>query len=525
MLATDAVTMWRCVEQYHVVLQTIAPMAAKLDDQSMGHQRQYKRTERNLDDFLIVPVPAQSHDEADGADEADEADDDTVTPEQFQHILDIIIHVLNGGDLTPPIIYAEQSEAEQGEGQGSKGEQAEQGDESEQADEAGDDEGDDDELARLASDDEGMDFANEARRPSSPTQGGATGTHKNTGVRDDLDYKPETADEAGAADDDDDDDLTDEALQEAIDEAAAERDADPTLDGDVQSLHDAINNQTSDLLPYTAGVSTDVEAQAAADNLAQDIEQAFQENTVEKAPGWVEGQRRGFVNVLRYETRRPGDVEFFRAYTDTDAPGTNIAVSVLLDYSASMGGATKELAQAGYATKMACDDAGHPLHRHAVGHRRHGPVGRHRAGRDAAGHRGRRWHRPERGRGRPGQPALREGRPHRHHHDRRCVERPVRSAGLPRQLQGRRGGPLLHRAGLHVQRLGRRTGRADGAEPAPLRLRRGPRHRQPDGHPPLLGAGSHRLLLTPRLPAPGVLQERSGGFAVGPVTYQQGDNP
>lgn len=352
-LATDAATMWRCVEQYHVVLQTIAPMAAKLDDASMGHQRQYKRPERNLDDFLIIPVPAPPTDGS-GADEADDDeqdDDEAVTADEFEHLLDLLFHVLNGGDLTPPIIYSpqvESDEQEPGKGDGSKGEQSdEQGDAGEQG---SDDEGDE----QGGGDDAGKEYADEDVETSD--EGGSTGTHKNTGVRDDLDYKPEAeADEAGEAGDDDDD-LTDDLLQEAIDEAEAERDADPTLDADVQALHEAINSQTSDLLPYTAGISTDAEAQAAADNLAQDIEQAFQENTIEKAPGWVEGQRRGFVNVLRYETRRPGDVEFFRAYTDTEAPGHNISVSVLLDYSMSMSGSVKGLAQTGYACKQACSN-------------------------------------------------------------------------------------------------------------------------------------------------------------------------
>jgi len=337
-LATDAPTMWSAVVEYGNLLQGIAPMAAAIDDSSMGHQRQYKRQERNLDDFLVIPVNLPTPDgEADEADE--DEDDDTVTPEQFQHLLDIIIHVLNGGDLTPPIIFANtNAKGEQGKGEGSKGEQSD--DEQDDAGEAGD-EGDDE-----AGDDAGKEYADDEVETSD--EGGASGTHKNTGVRDDLDYKPEGTDEA-------DEDLTDEALQEAIDEAEAERNADPALDGDIQALHDAINTQTSDLLPYTAGVSTDVEAEAAARNLAQDIEQAFQENTVEKAPGWVEQQRRGFVNVLRYETRRPGDVEFFRAYTDTDAPGSNVSVSVLLDYSASMSGSVKGLAQTGYACKLACD--------------------------------------------------------------------------------------------------------------------------------------------------------------------------
>ena len=342
-LATDAVTMWRCVVDYATVLQGIAPMAAKLDDAAMGHQRQYKRPERNLDDFLIIPVniPAEA---LGGDDEGDdEGDDDTVTPEDFQHLLDIIIHILNGGDLTPPIIYSpqvESDEQEPGKG-GSKGEQSDEQDEQD----------DDAEGDSQGGDDEGKTYADDEVETSD--EGGSTGTHKNTGVRDDLDYKPE-ADEAGEAGDDEE--LTDDLLQEAIEEAEAERDADPTLDSDIQALHEALNTQTSDLLPYTAGISTDAEAQAAAENLAQDIEQAFQENTIEKAPGWVEGQRRGFVNVLRYETRRPGDVEFFRAYTDTEAPGHNIAVSVLLDYSASMGGSVKGLAQTGYACKKACDN-------------------------------------------------------------------------------------------------------------------------------------------------------------------------
>jgi hypothetical protein len=343
-LATDAVTMWRCVEQYAVVLQSIIPMQASTDDQSMGHQRQYKR-QGNLDDFLIVPIDVPA--EGGEASESDDEGDDEVTPGDFQHLLDIIIHVLNGGDLTPPILYIPQtpSKPEQGEGSGS-GQGGEASDE-ESTDDAskGDDEGEGGE----GSDDDGMEYANDDPAEESG-EGGGSGAHKNTGVRDDLDYKPEAGD----------DDLSDELLQEAIDEAEAERDADPTLDQDVQSLHDALNNRTSELMPYNSGVSNDVEAQAAADNLAQDIEQAFQENTIEKAPGWVEGQRRGFVNVLRYETRRPGDVEFFRAFTDTEAPGNNISVSVLLDYSGSMGGATKELATAGFATKKACDNLGIP---------------------------------------------------------------------------------------------------------------------------------------------------------------------
>jgi len=52
--------------------------------------------------------------------------------------------------------------------------------------------------------------------------------------------------------------------------------------------------------------------------------------------------------------RAPGDTEFFRQWTEDDAPGFDIAVSLLLDYSGSMGSYTAKLAQAGYACKLAC---------------------------------------------------------------------------------------------------------------------------------------------------------------------------
>ena len=88
--------------------------------------------------------------------------------------------------------------------------------------------------------------------------------------------------------------------------------------------------------------------------LAQQIEQAFHAHTMDRQPAWVEQQRRGVLNVGRYMTRQPGDTEFFRAWTEDDQPGFDIAVTVMLDYSSSMSGYAERLAQAGYACKLAC---------------------------------------------------------------------------------------------------------------------------------------------------------------------------
>ena len=155
----------------------------------MGHQRQYKRQERNLDDFLVIPVPApptESTDDGGEADEDEQDEQDTITePGDFQHFLDLLFHVLNGGDLTPPIIFAPQSESDESDpGKGGEGSKSDD----EQADD------DAEEGTDADGDDAGNEYADDEVETSD--EGGATGEHKNTGVRDDLDYKPETADEA-----------------------------------------------------------------------------------------------------------------------------------------------------------------------------------------------------------------------------------------------------------------------------------------------------------------------------------------
>ena len=89
----------------------------------------------------------------------------------------------------------------------------------------------------------------------------------------------------------------------------------------MQAYETAKWDSDSKLMPYNPGVEDDGVLVAVADNLAYEIEQTFQASTIDRAPAWVEQQRRGVVNVIRYETRQPGDAEFYRAWVDDDAPG------------------------------------------------------------------------------------------------------------------------------------------------------------------------------------------------------------
>lgn len=146
-----------------------------------------------------------------------------------------------------------------------------------------------------------------------------------------------------------------EDLEAAQEEAESERYEDKALDGDVQAFQEAKWNNDSLLLPYNPGVETDEVVIAEADTLAYEIEQAFEASTVDRAPAWVEQQRRGVVNVLRYQTRQVGDTEFYRAWVDDEQPGYDISVSILLDYSGSMDRQMTALGQIAYAIKAACD--------------------------------------------------------------------------------------------------------------------------------------------------------------------------
>jgi hypothetical protein len=169
--------------------------------------------------------------------------------------------------------------------------------------------------------------------------------------------------DADGGDAQDEDELTQEDLDEAKAEAEAERDSDSALDDDVEAYHDAMQDRTSDLAPYVGGLSADTEATWDAEALASEIERSFQEATMDRQPAWVEGQHRGVINVARYEVARQSpdsDDDFYRAYVEDDQPGFNLAVSILLDYSSSMSAYTKELAQVGYASKLACQRLGIP---------------------------------------------------------------------------------------------------------------------------------------------------------------------
>lgn len=149
----------------------------------------------------------------------------------------------------------------------------------------------------------------------------------------------------------------DRMLEQAKEEAEEQRNGDHSVQGDVSAINEILHQDTwgSFLTPYRTAPSSDWGVVAQAQNMASDMVQAFHEVNTERLPTWQEQQTRGVLNVGRYVTRQPGDREYFRSWSEEQAPGRNIAVSVLLDYSGSMTAHVGALSATAYAMKAACD--------------------------------------------------------------------------------------------------------------------------------------------------------------------------
>lgn len=369
--AQDVVTMWEAVCAYHVLLQQMRPLASDMDN--AGHRQQRARKDDDAFEGLSIPIDPSMRSSLDMDEDEDEDDDDDVEildwdEEGFEHLLDILITLWNGGDVfevryVDPSVSEEEQEGQSGVGdladepEDSKG--SEQSVEDGSKEEAGDDGAADeaDEDADHAPGDAGSTVDQEA--DASHNEGDSDEAEEDStdvsGDDDSSKHGGSTGSHEGDSDASESEPFTQDDLDELLQEAEEERYNQGDLNGDVEAYADADAHNVSDLDPYVGGISTNADLMGEAESLAQQIEDAFHVHTMDRAPAWVEQQRRGVLNVGRYLTRQPGDLDFFKQWTEDDQPGFDIAVTVMLDYSWSMKGYEERLAQAGYACKLACD--------------------------------------------------------------------------------------------------------------------------------------------------------------------------
>ena len=122
-----------------------------------------------------------------------------------------------------------------------------------------------------------------------------------------------------------------------------------------EALHDTKNHTPLPRVPTTY-VNTNSGDMAEAVRTNRSLRLLMESARAEHAPSWQTGQRVGVLDVMRYKTRQPGDMEFFRNIAEGgDLRLPNLAVSVLLDGSGSMSSYVTALGKAAYAIKSACD--------------------------------------------------------------------------------------------------------------------------------------------------------------------------
>lgn len=104
-------------------------------------------------------------------------------------------------------------------------------------------------------------------------------------------------------------------------------------------------------------MSTDDVAEAKL--LAAPLTEALRVRIGHAAPQWRQRQTTGILNPVQYRTRRPGDREYRRNYADNGNPGSDLAVTLLLDSSISMDGeGVRNCGIVGLAAGMACEEVG-----------------------------------------------------------------------------------------------------------------------------------------------------------------------
>jgi len=148
-------------------------------------------------------------------------------------------------------------------------------------------------------------------------------------------------------------------IKDALEQAVEERNRDKNLTNDMRSFNEALqdvrNHTPLPRLPTTFR-NTSTTDMAEAVRVNRSLRLLMEAARAEHAPSWQGEQRTGILDVMRYKTRQPGDMKFFRNIAEGgDMHMPNLSVSVLLDGSGSMVSHVTKLGVAAYAIKSACD--------------------------------------------------------------------------------------------------------------------------------------------------------------------------
>lgn len=142
-----------------------------------------------------------------------------------------------------------------------------------------------------------------------------------------------------------------DAMQDAL-EATVEDIAD-----DIRAISDQVVETVDSGVCMPRPNRSYTPTESAARVGAKRISQALREIRGDAAPGWERRTRTGRLDVRRYATRKPGDVDLFDRRTPDLRQDTDAEIVLLIDTSGSMCGHADTLTQALWVLKSAMDEA------------------------------------------------------------------------------------------------------------------------------------------------------------------------
>lgn len=217
--------------------------------------------------------------------------------------------------------------------------------------ESGDEEGDEESNRGQAAGEEGDEDSDQAESPSS-TAGDKPSKDGDSQTPMSQDAKPAPGSPGGHGTAKKT--LT-ERVQDSIDNFNESMKTDRSINETIRSIHEYANSRTSSLPSYRAVASQRDDFAEEAEEAASAMVQTLTYYTAESAPMWQSHQRRGILDPFVYRTRQPGDMEYRRQYDDRGGDSIDIAITVMLDVSGSMGGNEYNLGAVAYTCKKACE--------------------------------------------------------------------------------------------------------------------------------------------------------------------------
>ena len=148
-------------------------------------------------------------------------------------------------------------------------------------------------------------------------------------------------------------------MREVVDEAVNDMRQDNTNNDILVDANELTNDTGS--IPFLSGHSSPMPAdmQAEAEALAVGMENALNDFVTASQPVWMTHQEHGIIDPIAFRTKSVGDMDYRRGLTGDFTEGLDIHVSLLCDASVSMQGAPMEaLSKVIYATSKACDSLG-----------------------------------------------------------------------------------------------------------------------------------------------------------------------